>query len=463
MASNTNLSVVILAAGKGTRMKSAKPKVLQPLAGKPLLTHVLQTTQKIGAHKVVVVYGHGGELVKQEYSTSNFPIAWALQAEQLGTGHALKMALEHIPAQGKTVVLYGDVPLTQLESIQNLIAKAGNGMAMMTIQLTDPTGYGRIERNAAGEVLRVVEHKDATAEQHKITEINTGVYCVDNACLHRWINQLQNNNAQQEYYLTDIVAMAVAEGLTINTVAPTYSFEVDGVNDRLQLAALERLYQQHTVNEHMRQGLMVIDPQRVDIRGDLSFGSDVTLDINVIIEGTCVLGNNVYVGAGSVLKNVTIGANTIIQPYSLIDSANIGQGASIGPFARIRPGTQLADGVHVGNFVEVKNSVLGANSKANHLTYIGDADIGKSCNIGAGTITCNYDGANKHRTVMLDNVFIGSNNALVAPLHIGQGATTAAGSVITKTVNNNTLAVARAKQVEITTYQRPVKTTSKKD
>ncbi|TXJ08355.1 MAG: UDP-N-acetylglucosamine diphosphorylase/glucosamine-1-phosphate N-acetyltransferase [Acinetobacter sp.] len=448
-------TVIILAAGKGTRMKSALPKVLQPLANTPLLGHVFETAKKLNAQRLITIYGHGGELVKQTFVDEN--IDWVEQAEQLGTGHAVQMTLPVLPQDGLSLILYGDVPLVMPETLQRLLDESiHSGIGMITLDVADPTGYGRIVRQD-GKVQAIVEHKDASAAQRQITEINTGIYCVSNAKLHQWLPKLSSNNAQGEYYLTDIVAMAVSEGLEIASITPEFAFEVEGVNDRLQLANLEREWQRYQAQQLMRQGVHLIDPNRFDLRGTLSCGQDVIIDINVIIEGDCELGDNVKIGAGCVLKNTTIAAGTIVQPYSVFDSAIVGQNNQIGPFARLRPQAILADEVHIGNFVEVKNTRIGHASKANHFTYLGDAEIGTESNIGAGTITCNYDGANKHKTIIGNQAFIGSNSSLVAPVHIGDGATVGAGSVITRDVENNSLAFERSTQLSKANYQRPQK------
>lgn len=449
-------TVIILAAGKGTRMRSQLPKVLQPLAGQPLLGHVIHTAKQLQAKNIITIFGHGGDLVQQAFK--NEQIEWVEQAEQLGTGHAVQMTLPVLPQHGTSLILYGDVPLVRQETLEKLLhATAQTGIGMITLNVTDPTGYGRIVREN-GKIQAIVEHKDATDAQRQIQEINTGIYCVSNAKLHEWLPRLSNNNAQGEYYLTDIVAMAVADGLEIASIHPELAFEVEGVNDRIQLAALEREYQAQQALELMRQGVTFSDPKRFDLRGSLKVGQDVRIDINVIIEGDCELGNNVEIGAGCILKNTKIAAGTKVQPYSVFDSAVVGENTQIGPFARLRPGAKLADDVHIGNFVEVKNSSIGLGSKANHFTYLGDAEVGAGSNIGAGTITCNYDGVNKHKTIIGDAAFIGSNSSLVAPIQIGNGATVGAGSVITRDVPENTLAFERAQQIEKANYQRPQKT-----
>ncbi|APV36814.1 MULTISPECIES: bifunctional UDP-N-acetylglucosamine diphosphorylase/glucosamine-1-phosphate N-acetyltransferase GlmU [Acinetobacter] len=448
-------TVIILAAGKGTRMRSSLPKVLQPLAGRPLLGHVIQTAKQLHAQNIITIYGHGGEHVQQQFQQEN--IQWVEQAEQLGTGHAVQMTLPVLPQEGMSLILYGDVPLVRQETLDQLLAvSSATGIGMITLNVDNPTGYGRIIRDN-DKIQAIVEHKDATEQQRQIQEINTGIYCVSNQKLHAWLPKLSNNNAQGEYYLTDIVAMAVADGLEIASIQPELAYEVEGVNDRLQLAALEREFQLQQAKSLMQQGLTLSDPARFDVRGTLKIGQDVKIDINVIIEGDCELGDFVEIGAGCVLKNTRIAAGTKVQPYSVFENAVVGENTLIGPFARLRPGAELANDVHIGNFVEVKNTRIGVGSKANHFTYLGDAEVGAGSNIGAGTITCNYDGANKFKTVIGDAAFIGSNSSLVAPVHIGNGATVGAGSVITRDVSDNALAFERAQQIEKANYQRPQK------
>lgn len=448
-------TVIILAAGKGTRMRSSLPKVLQPLAGRPLLGHVIQTAKQLHAQNIITIYGHGGEHVQQQFQQEN--IQWVEQAEQLGTGHAVQMTLPVLPQEGMSLILYGDVPLVRQETLDQLLAvSSATGIGMITLNVDNPTGYGRIIRDN-DKIQAIVEHKDATEQQRQIQEINTGIYCVSNQKLHAWLPKLSNNNAQGEYYLTDIVAMAVADGLEIASIQPERAYEVEGVNDRLQLAALEREFQLQQAKSLMQQGLTLSDPARFDVRGTLKIGQDVKIDINVIIEGDCELGDFVEIGAGCVLKNTRIAAGTKVQPYSVFENAVVGENTLIGPFARLRPGAELANDVHIGNFVEVKNTRIGVGSKANHFTYLGDAEVGAGSNIGAGTITCNYDGANKFKTVIGDAAFIGSNSSLVAPVHIGNGATVGAGSVITRDVSDNALAFERAQQIEKANYQRPQK------
>lgn len=448
-------SVIILAAGKGTRMRSSLPKVLQPLAGRPLLGHVIETAKKLQAGSIITIYGHGGALVQNEFAQEQ--VQWVEQAEQLGTGHAVKMALPVLPQDGLSLILSGDVPCITQQTLQKLLdASQASGIGLVTLTLPDASGYGRIVREN-GNIQAIVEHKDASEAQRQIQEINTGIYCVSNARLHQWLPKLSNSNAQGEYYLTDIVAMAIEDGLEVASVEPEMAFEVEGVNDRVQLAALEREYQAFQAKRLMQQGVHLIDPSRFDLRGQLTAGQDVRIDINVIIEGDCELGDNVEIGAGCVIKNTKIAAGTKVQPYSVFDHAVVGENAQIGPFSRLRPGAKLANEVHIGNFVEVKNSSIGLGSKANHFTYLGDAEVGAGSNIGAGTITCNYDGANKFKTIIGDAAFIGSNSSLVAPVVIGNGATVGAGSVITRDVADNSLAFERSKQVAKEDYQRPQK------
>ncbi|MGE8540753.1 MAG: bifunctional UDP-N-acetylglucosamine diphosphorylase/glucosamine-1-phosphate N-acetyltransferase GlmU [Acinetobacter sp.] len=448
-------SVIILAAGKGTRMRSSLPKVLQPLAGRPLLGHVIETAKKLQANNIITIYGHGGDLVQQEFSQEQ--VQWVEQAEQLGTGHAVKVTLPVLPQTGQSLILSGDVPCISTDTLQKLLDAAQNtGIALVTLTVADATGYGRIVRDN-GKIQAIVEHKDASEEQRKIKEFNTGIYCVSNAKLHEWLPKLSNDNAQGEYYLTDIVAMAIADGLEVASVEPERAFEVEGVNDRVQLAALEREFQAYQAKLLMQQGVHLIDPNRFDLRGQLTAGTDVRIDINVIIEGECEFGDHVEIGAGCVIKNTKIAAGTKVQPYSVFDSAIVGENTQIGPFARLRPGAKLAADVHIGNFVEVKNSSIGLGSKANHFTYLGDAEVGAGSNIGAGTITCNYDGANKFKTIIGDAAFIGSNSSLVAPVKIGNGATVGAGSTITRDVADNCLAVERSQQFVKADYPRPQK------
>lgn len=448
------LNIVILAAGKGTRMYSNKPKVLHAIAGKSMLQHVVDTAAKLQSAKMIVVYGHGGEAVPQALECDG--AAFVLQEPQLGTGHAVQQALPLLDGDGLSLVLYGDVPLIQLETLNKVIADKG-ALTLLTQYLDDPKGYGRIVRDASGRVGRIVEEKDASPAQREIREVNTGILALPTKLLRVWLANLRNENAQGEYYLTDIVAMAVEQGVKINTVQPGYEWEVMGINNKLQQAELERLWQRELATRLMAQGVTLSDPARLDVRGELACGKDVEIDVGCIFEGSVTLGNGVKVGAYSVIKNSSLAANTHIAAHSHIDGAVIGEECHIGPFARIRPGSKLHKQVHVGNFVEIKNSEIADNSKANHLSYIGDATIGSRVNIGAGTITCNYDGANKFRTVIEDDAFIGSDTQLVAPVTIARGATIGAGSTITKDTPAGGLTLSRAKQLSVPGWQRPIK------
>lgn len=448
-------SAVILAAGKGTRMYSNKPKVLHTLAGKPMAKHVIDTCVGLGAQNIHLVYGHGGDLMQQELAQE--PVSWVLQAEQLGTGHAVDQASNKFADDEKILILYGDVPLISEETIERLLdAQPQGGIALLTVVLDDPTGYGRIVREN-GNVVAIVEQKDASDEQLLINEINTGVMVASGADLKRWLSGLTNNNAQGEYYLTDVIAAAHLQARAIETVHPESPVEVEGVNNRLQLARLERAYQAMQAEKLLLQGVMLRDPARFDLRGELQCGKDVEIDINVIIEGKVSLGDNVVIGAGCLLKDCEIDDNTVVRPYSVIEGATVGEECSVGPFTRLRPGAELHNDAHVGNFVEVKNARLGQGSKANHLAYLGDAEIGQRVNVGAGAITCNYDGANKHKTIIGDDVFVGSDSQLVAPVTIANGATIGAGTTLTKDVAENELVITRAKERRITGWQRPVK------
>lgn len=451
----SSLSVIILAAGKGTRMQSAKPKVLQTLAGKPLLSHVLDTCHHLTVDETIVVYGFGGEQVKEAMSAYN--LAWVEQTEQLGTGHAVKVALDKLPQTGQSLILYGDVPLVSRQTLSALQTANTDGMSMLTLRVNNPFGLGRIKRDDAGNIEAIVEQKDASDAEQQITEINSGIYCVDNALLHKYLPKLSNDNAQAEYYLTDIVKMAVADGIAIAAIEPEHAFEIEGVNNRQQLASLERSWQGKLVHDLQVAGVQFADPTRVDIRGSLTAGQDVFVDVNVVFEGDCVLGDNVYIEAGNVIKNSQIGNACYIKPNCVIDQAKVGAGVDIGPFAHLRPNTVLSDHSKIGNFVEIKKSVVGQGSKVNHLSYIGDTTIGTDVNVGAGTITCNYDGVNKSQTIIEDNAFIGSNSSLVAPVTIGHTSTVAAGSVITKDVDANALALGRGRQVQKDNFQRPTK------
>ncbi|GAB1720567.1 MAG: UDP-N-acetylglucosamine pyrophosphorylase [Nitrosospira sp.] len=452
----SELNIVILAAGLGKRMRSALPKVLHPLAGKPLLMHVLETARTLSPKRVCVVYGHGGEAVPQAIADET--ITWVLQSPQLGTGHAVMQALTHLDSESKTLVLYGDVPLISVGALRKLLAAAEpENLALLTVELDDPTGYGRILRNEKGEVTAIVEEKDASEQQRRIREINTGIMVIPNSHLHDWLHKLENNNAQKEYYLTDIVARASGDGVRIKTAQPVHAWETVGVNSKAQLTSLERVYQHEYAKNLLDQGVTLADMDRIDIRGHLDCGTDVEIDIGCIFEGSVRLEDGVKVGAYSILKNVRIAAGSTIAPFSLIEAAEIGKNCRVGPYARIRPGTALADDVHVGNFVEIKNSTIAAGSKANHLSYIGDSIIGRNVNIGAGTITCNYDGANKYQTVIEDDVFVGSDTQLVAPVTISRGSTIGAGSTITRDTPPEKLTLSRVRQTSIEGWTRPVK------
>ncbi|MEC5210702.1 bifunctional UDP-N-acetylglucosamine pyrophosphorylase/glucosamine-1-phosphate N-acetyltransferase [Psychrobacter sp. PL15] len=455
----SSLSVIILAAGKGTRMQSAKPKVLQTLAGKSLLGHVLDTCQQLTVDETIVVHGFGGEQVQTAMTDqyAQVSITWVAQTEQLGTGHAVKVALTQLPKEGQSLILYGDVPLVSSYTLTKLQAANIDGMSMLTLTVDSPFGLGRIKRDQAGNIEAIVEQKDASAAEQQIQEINSGIYCVDNALLHQYLPELSNDNAQQEYYLTDIVKMAVADGISIAAIEPEHTFEIEGVNNRQQLASLERSWQGKLVYDLQVAGVQFADPTRVDIRGSLTAGQDVFVDVGVVFEGDCTLGDNVYIEAGCVIKNTQIGNACHIKPYCVIDQAQIGAGVDIGPFAHLRPGTVLKDSSRVGNFVEIKKSTIGNGSKVNHLSYIGDATIGTGVNVGAGVITCNYDGVNKSQTIIEDQAFIGSNSSLVAPVTIGKTAIVGAGSVITKDVDANALALGRARQVQKENFKRPTK------
>ena len=453
------LNIVILAAGQGKRMHSDKPKVLHTLAGHPLLQHVLEAaTQLAPAKNICVVYGHGGEAVPQ--AMSSYGTAFALQLPQLGTGHAVQQALPHLPNSGLTLVLYGDVPLIQPDTLKKMLTQV-EAVTLLTLTLDNPAGYGRIVRDAANNLSRIVEEKDATPEQRAIREVNTGILAAPTHLLRDWLDKLNNNNAQREYYLTDIIAMAAAQRISIHTLQPAQPWEVMGVNSKVQLAELERIWQLQQARLLLEQGVTLADPARVDIRGKLSCGSDVAIDVGCIFEGQVQLGNNVTIGAYSIIKNTHIGPGTEIAPYSCLDQSEVGANCHIGPYARLRPGTKLQDEVQIGNFVEIKNSEIAAQSKANHLSYIGDSSVGARVNIGAGTITCNYDGANKHRTVIEDDVFIGSDTQLIAPVTVGRGATIGAGSTITLDVPKNELTLSRPKQITVEGWQRPVKKSKK--
>lgn len=450
------MDVVILAAGKGTRMRSALPKVLQPLAGRPMLAHVIDTARALGARQLCVVHGHGGEAVVRAFDAQD--LRWALQEPQLGTGHAVMQALPQLAGDGQVLVLYGDVPLIGHATLERLREAAqGDALALLTVTLDDPSGYGRIVRDAAGKVCRIVEQKDASAAELALCEVNTGILVAPLPRLRDWLGRIGNDNAQREYYLTDIVSLAVADGVAVHAVQPDAVAETLGVNNKRQLAELERLYQRTRAEALMVAGVTLIDPARIDVRGQLDCGRDVEIDINCVFEGHVALGDGVRVGAHCVLRDVSVAAGTRIAPFSHLEGSRIGEDCVIGPYARTRPGTQLGRAVHVGNFVEIKNSVIEDDSKANHLAYVGDADVGRRVNIGAGTITCNYDGANKFRSIIEDDVFIGSDSQLVAPVRVGRGATLGAGTTLTKDAPADQLTVSRARQISVPGWKRPVK------
>jgi len=450
------VNIVILAAGPGKRMHSSTPKVLHRLAGRALLAHVFDTAKQLSPKVICVVYGHGGELVRQAVEENG--VVWVMQEPQLGTGHAVMQAAPHLDERWPTLVLCGDVPLIRAETLRHLVDATGTGLGLLTATLDTPTGYGRILRNGK-KVVGIVEEKDANARQRALREINTGIVVAPTKKLKSWLAKLQNDNAQKEYYLTDIVALATKERVPVTAIQSDAAWETLGVNSRGQLADLERIYQRKLAASLLEHGVALADPSRCDVRGILACGRDVAVDVNCVFEGEVKLGDGVSVGANCVLKGVTVGAGTRIEPFCHLEDADIGADCRIGPYARIRPGTRtrLAEGVHIGNFVEVKASSIGAGSKANHLTYIGDSEVGRNVNVGAGTIVCNYDGANKHRTVIEDDVFIGSDTQLVAPVRVGRGATLGAGTTLTKDAPAGELTLSRVKQVSIPDWQRPEK------
>lgn len=448
-----DISIIILAAGRGTRMHSNNAKVLQSLAGKPLICHVLDTAATL-ANQTIVIYGFDGDNVKNRLQ--GYDVLFAEQKDQLGTGHAVKMALPHLPKTGKSLILYGDVPLISKDTLTNL-AQSPALLTILTATVQNPFGLGRIVRQN-GKVVAIVEQRDANDDEQSISEINSGIYAVDNALLHRYLPNLENNNAQGEYYLTDIVKMAVAEDVAIDTISPALDFEITGVNDRIQLATLERAYQAYLVGGLQKQGVQFADPNRVDIRGTLTCGADVFIDVNTIFVGDVVLGDGVVIDNGNTIKNCTIGAGSHILPNCVLDSSIVGKNVNIGPFAHVRPKSDIGDNAKLGNFVETKKATIGTGSKVNHLSYIGDCQMGQNVNIGAGVITCNYDGANKHATTIQDHAFVGSNTSLVAPVSVGKNATIGAGSVITKNVGDDVLAIGRGRQVVVEGWTRPVKT-----
>lgn len=451
-----NVVTTILAAGQGKRMRSRAAKVLHPIGGKPMLRHVLELALQFSSVKPVVVIGHQGAQIREAFK--NEAVDWVEQSEQRGTGHAVLQASSHFAADDLVVILYGDVPLLRPESIRQLIeAAADDGLAILSCRVQNPTGYGRVLRSESGKVRGIVEHRDASPSELGINEINTGIMVCSGQRLHKWLPALGTDNAQGEYYLTDCVALAVAEGLPVGSVCLEDPQEAQGVNDRRQLASMEREFQMRCALALLDGGVTLADPARLDVRGSLDCGDDVTVDVNVVFEGNVRLGDNVYIGPNCVIRASEIGDGVTVLPHSLIDSALIGEGCQIGPFARIRPGTVLEKNVHVGNFVEVKNSQVGAGSKANHLSYLGDATVGKHVNIGAGTITCNYDGARKHRTIIEDDVFVGSDTQLVAPVRVGHGVTIAAGTTVTEDVDSNRLVISRVRQKTISGWSRPRK------
>jgi len=449
------MNIVILAAGMGKRMQSDLPKVLHPLAGKPLLVHVLDAARTLSPSRLCVIYGHGGDQVPATFKAPD--LAFALQAPQLGTGHAVMQALPHLDEQAPTLILFGDVPLTSAASMRRLLDVAGQDkLAILTVKLDQPTGYGRIVRKD-GTIVRIVEQKDASEAERAIHEVNTGIMVVPTARLKVWLAALSNHNAQQEYYLTDIVAKAVAEGVPIISAQPDAVWETLGVNSKVQLAELERIYQRNVALALMEQGVTLADPARIDVRGTLTCGRDVFIDVGCVFEGEVALGDGVSVGAHCVIKDASIKAGALIRPFCHIDGAIVGEASIIGPYARLRPGANLGEDVHIGNFVEIKNSQIAAHSKANHLAYVGDSTVGSRVNIGAGAITCNYDGANKHQTIIEDDVFIGTNCELVAPVRVGKGATIGAGTTLTRDAPAGSLTVTRAKAITKEGWQRPVK------
>ena len=451
-----SLSIIILAAGQGSRMYSELPKVLHQLAGKSLLEHVHHTASMLETRGIHIIYGYGGDQLIEEHS--HLDVEWVEQKEQLGTGHAVKQALPNIPDKDLVLVLYGDVPLITSETLADLVnAAEETSFSLLTTYVEDPRGYGRILRNENDEVSRIVEDKDATDDEKRISEINTGMMVINGKALKQWVEKLEDNNAQSEFYLTDVIEMAVSDGIKINAVQPYSEVETRGVNDRAQLSELERYYQLIQAHQLMRRGITIMDPGRFDLRGDLEIDSDCFIDINVILEGRLKIGSGVRIGANCIIKDTVIDDGVEILPNSVIENAVIGKACRIGPFARIRPETVLNENVHVGNFVEIKKSVLGNGSRANHLSYIGDSEVGTDTNIGAGVITCNYDGANKHKTIIGDNVFIGSDVQLVAPVSVSSGATIAAGTTVTKDVAENELALSRTPQKSMSDWKRPKK------
>ena len=455
----TDIDIIILAAGKGTRMKSTLPKVLHKLAGKSLLQHVIDSANNVQAANITVVTGHGSDQVRSTVSSAGTsPLNYVEQTEQLGTAHAVQMAVPNVGNGGTSLILYGDVPLILPETILDMLsAVSDNSMSLLTVTLDDPTGYGRILRDESGQVTAIVEQKDASTEQLKVTEVNTGVMALKTEQLKQWLPQINNNNAQGEYYLTDLIALARNHGVRVETKQPQSVEEVEGVNNRVQLSTLERYYQKQQAQKLMVAGVTLADPERIDVRGNLSTGNDNYIDINAVFEGNVTLGSNVSIGPNCQIIDSYIGDGVEIKANSIIEQSKVADHAVVGPFARLRPGTVLAEYTKVGNFVETKNTQVGKGSKINHLSYVGDSELGEGVNVGAGTITCNYDGVNKHKTVLGDNSFIGSNSSLVAPVKIGKNATVGAGSTITKDIPDNQLGLTRASQKTISDWQRPTK------
>ncbi len=456
MMTNSKLNVLILAAGKGTRMHSKQPKVLHEIGGKPILGHVLTCAKSLNPQKIIVVYGYGGDIVQEAFKQED--IMWAEQKEQLGTGHAVQQAMPYLDEDANTLILLGDVPLVDVEACKKLLEQAGDKLVIQSFIKPDPTGYGRIVRDNAGLVTAIVEHKDATSAQLAIDEVNTGIMAMPSAYLKNWLNRLSNDNAQKEYYLTDIVGFAVEDSVDVTAEVIADEWSVTGINSKQDLAQIERVYQNRIAQALLKKGVALADPARIDVRGTLKADKEVEIDVGCIFEGDVSLGEGVKIGAYCVIKNAKIEAGTVIAPFTHILEAEVGENSRVGPYARLRPGTILSAQTHVGNFVELKNAQIGVGSKVNHLSYVGDATVGKKVNIGAGTITCNYDGANKFKTIIEDEAFIGSDTQLIAPVTVGKGATIAAGSTITKNAPADALTLCRAKeQKSIKGWKRPVK------
>ena len=451
------MNIVVLAAGQGSRMRSEIPKVLHRLGGRPLLAYVLDTARALDSKNINVVYGYGGETVPKGMQTEGHGVTWVKQDQQMGTGHALMQALPHLDERMPTLVLYGDVPLIGVDTLRKLAAASGDdGLGILTVNLKNPSGYGRIVRNA-GNIVGIVEEKDANESERMITEVNTGIMIAPTSRLNIWLSRLSDDNSQREYYLTDVVAMAAKEGVEIGSAQPANSWETSGVNSKAQLAELERLRRSQEAQMLMDKGVTLLDPARIDIRGKLTCGRDCEIDVNCVFEGDVVLADRVSIGPNCILRDVNVASGTRIEAFCHLDGAQIGANCRIGPYARLRPGTFLAKEVHIGNFVEVKNSNIGEGSKANHLSYVGDSDVGRNVNVGAGTITCNYDGVNKHRTVIEDDVFIGSDTQLVAPVRVGKGATIGAGTTLTQDAPAGRLTLSRPRQTTIANWLRPEK------